>query len=139
MTTDTTPVVPLPVHPWPLSPERLALLRDAKAAIDAQYGLEVRIVPVEAIPGSPGRTLCFGSPPPFVTEAVVIRAENAEAPESVRGALQFVLRAPEGAPATYSEADMLSMFLGVRVRELVDPFELGNAEHDWEMQKAAHR
>lgn len=122
--------VPLSVYPWPIPPERDVLMRAAKAALDLDFQIE----PVEALPGGPGAVLAFGEVPPFVAEVVLIRGENVGNPESVKGAMAAAL-SPYSTP-TFTEGDMLSMFLGVKVRELTDPFDLDNHEHAFELQRA---
>lgn len=111
------PVV-VPVHPWPLTPERDALLRQAKASLD----LDVLMRPVEAVPESPGRVLSFGGRPPFAHCYAPIRPENVDKVESIAGALRFCLTQPEGAP--FDEAAWFSEVMGGEVRFLgVEEYE----------------
>lgn len=94
-------VVPLPVWPHGLTPERDLLLRRAKR----ELGLDFCILPCPAVPASPGRVLAFGSLPDFLCEAVLIRPENTERYESVLAALRFTLTAPAGTPGAFDEGD----------------------------------
>ncbi|MGO2150824.1 MAG: hypothetical protein ACTH32_06440 [Microbacterium gubbeenense] len=91
--------------------ERLSALKEAKARIGVPY----KIVPVRAVPGSPGRILCWGRPAPFYTESVVIAAENALNVESVTNALRFLLEAPAGAQGSVTEEDWMEAVVGCPV------------------------
>ncbi|UOE45908.1 hypothetical protein [Agromyces larvae] len=108
--------IPIPVHPWPLTPERLALLKQAKAAIDVPF----KIVPVESVPGSPGNVLAFGELPPHLCSVALIRPENVDNPASVLAALRAVLTSADG---LFDEADYLAALLP-GTREVTDPLEL---------------
>jgi hypothetical protein len=80
-------LVPIPVYPWPLQIEREALIRAAKASLNA----DVQIRLVEFIPGSPVRVLAFGARPPHVTRWAPIRLENVDSVGSIAAALSFIL------------------------------------------------
>lgn len=99
---------PLPIHPWPLSDDRLALLKLAKASL----GLPYQIVPVEAVHGSPGRVLCFGERPPFVCKTAPIQAQNVNELPSITAAMKFAL---EDRSDRFDEADWLSGVMGCNV------------------------
>jgi hypothetical protein len=101
-------VRPLPVHPYPLTAAQESTLRQAKAELDLPYLVQV----VPAVPGSPGRMLCFGEPAPFYTESVVIRPENVERLESVKAALDFMLNAPAGAAGSFTEEMWMQAMFG---------------------------
>ncbi|WP_054681209.1 hypothetical protein [Microbacterium sp. No. 7] len=100
--------IPLPVHPWPLSAERLAILKAAKALIDTP----IRVIPVEAAYGTPGRVLCLGDWPPFLCDFAPVRPENVDSIESVAAALRFVLG---GGEARWGDEQLLSKWMGVAV------------------------
>jgi len=104
-------MAPLPVHPWPISAERMALLREAKTQLDT----DLKVLPVEAVPGSEGRILAFGEVPPFFSETVLIRPENTEKVESVMRALEFWLTAPEGTEGSFTSEMWLAAAFGVPV------------------------
>ena len=101
--------IPLRIHPWPLPEGRLDLLRKAKMMLQT----EIKVIPVEALPGSTGRVLAFGEPPPFFSESVLVR--NVDDVDSVRNALSFLLEAPDGADQLFTEEDWLSSVMGVPV------------------------
>ena len=114
-------IVPLPVHPWPLTPERDAILRAAKAALE----LDFLIRPVEAVLGSPGRILSFDGEPPFYCTYAPIRPENANNVTSVAAAMKHCLLGdPESEPFGH-EAWMKSIFgEGTRL-VAIEPYEGG--------------
>lgn len=100
-------VLPLPTWPWPLAPERAALLRAAKAELN----LDFKMIHVPAVPASPGRVLAWGELPPHLCEAVLIRPENTERYESVLRALHFTLTAPPGTPGSFDQGDYVKALL----------------------------
>ena len=104
-------VFPVAVYPWPLSAERDALLRRAKAALNIQ----LKIFPTPAVPGSPGRVLAFGAVPPWFAESVLIAPENTGSEESVSNALSFLLTAPPGAPGSFTGEMWLSAVMKCKV------------------------
>jgi hypothetical protein len=108
--------LPLPCFPWPLSDARLALLKAAKASLDSP----LKIVPVEAAYGSPGRVLCFGETPDWLCATAPIRPENVDSVTSIAGALNLCLGELEGwAPSEqFSEAWLLGKWLGGEVRKV---------------------
>jgi hypothetical protein len=106
-------VRPLPIFPsTPLTPQRDALLRAAKASLDLPF----KILPSPAAPAGPARVLAFGVVPDFMCEFVYIRAENVDRLESVRGALEACLTAPAGHPGVITEEQWMSAVMGVEVR-----------------------
>lgn len=112
MCTQMSDPTPLPVWPWPLSPERLALLKEAKAQIDT----DVRIYPAPAEAGSPGRILAFGEVAPVCAEQILIRPENTESIDSIRNALMCWIDPPAGFVPTVTEDAWLSAVMGCDVR-----------------------
>lgn len=111
--------IPLPIFPWPMSPEREALVREAYNAT----GTHVSIIPCPAVPESPGRVLAFGQIPDFVCETVLIRAENVDNVDSIRRALDFTLHTPMvpgGTPGTFTHAMWLSAVMGCEVKFLYE-------------------
>lgn len=110
--------IPVPVHPWPLSDARLAVLKAAKASLGLPYLIE----PVESVPGSPGRVLCFGERPAWMTARAPIRPANVNNVDSVAAALRFALEAHND--PRFDEADWLSEVMGCEVRLVgVEPHE----------------
>lgn len=102
--------LPLPVYPWPLSDERMELLKQAKARIDTP----IRVVPVEAAYGSPGRVLSFGATPPFICKSAPIAAQNVDNVDSIERALRFFLD-PWADERMFGEEHWLSNMLGCDV------------------------
>lgn len=99
---------PLPVWPWPMSDVRTALLSFAEASL----GLPYVIQPVQAVPGSPGRILCFGTVQPWLAPYAPILPENVDKVESIAAALRFCL---EDSSARFDDAAWLSRAMGVPV------------------------
>lgn len=102
--------MPLPVFPWPISEARMGLLKAAKARIDTP----IRVVPVEAVYGSPGRVLTFGLTPPFICKTAPIAPQNVESVDSVERALRFWLN-PFSDERQFAEDHWLSNVLGCDV------------------------
>lgn len=105
-----TAPVPLQIHPWPMSPERLELVKRAKASL----ALPITVQPVHADPGVGGRVLAFGEPPAHVCSAVLIPEEYVGRVEAVTEALRQVLTVPAGVVKTIEPDDYLSVLLGAR-------------------------
>ena len=129
MQVDQRPSFPLHVHPWPLSPERMALLKAAKASLT---DVDILVVPHEAIYGVATRILAFGERPPFICNYALIAPENVDNVQSIANALQFVLTAPPEA-APFDHAHWLSDVFGVPVTQVTDPFRLEAMDHEREM------
>lgn len=106
-----TETLPLPVWPWPMSAERMDLLRQAKARIDTP----IRVVPVSAAYGSPGRILAFGVVPDFVCKVVPIRPVNVDNVDSIEAALRWWLD-PWSDERQFDEAWLLSQWMGCDVQ-----------------------
>lgn len=105
--TDAT--VPLSVHPWPLSDDRMELLKQAKASL----GLDYKILPKEPVYGAPGRVLCFGATPTaFLAKTAPIRPENVNDVASIAKALKFAL---EDDGDRFDEAWLLSVWAGCEI------------------------
>lgn len=121
--------IPLPVTPWPLTSERLALLQAAKARIDT----DTKIIPVEAHQGSPGRIFAWGVRPGWYCKVVPIAAENESNVDSIEAALRFWLN-PWDDGKKFSEEWWLSQVFGCEVREVTDPFTLSALEVEQEIQ-----
>lgn len=131
----TSPMV-LPVYPWPMSDERLELVKQAKAALELPY----KIMPAPAVPGSPGRVLCFGRPAPFYTESVVVGADNVDKLDSVKAALEFTLEAPAGTSGSFTEQMWLSAVMGceVTLEYELSKHDLEDERIEKEIARAAH-
>ena len=119
-------VIPLPIFPYPLTPERYALIGQALSTIALPYQLQ----PAPGVPGSPGRILCFGRPAPFYGESVVVRPENVDNVDSIRRALEFLLKAPAGTPGSFTEEMFMEAIFGpgTRVIAELDEFDLREEE-----------
>lgn len=114
-----TPLV-LPIHPWPVSDERMALLREAKERIDTP----VKILPARAAYGSPGRVLCFGEVPSFLTKTIPIRPENVDNIDSIEAALRAWLD-PWFPEDRYAEEFLLGYWMGADVKQVGVEDEFG--------------
>lgn len=109
-------VRPLPVWPYPLTAGRAAALKAAKLSMELPY----LIVPVPAVPASPGRVLMFGEIPPHVCEGVLIAPDGTEDEERVRAAFEFLLQAPPHAPGLITNEMWLSAVMGMGVKFLYE-------------------
>lgn len=114
--------IPLPVFPWPISEARMALLKEAKARID----IPIRVVPVEAAYGSPGRVLAFGLTPPFICKTAPIAPQNVQNVDSIENALRFWL-SPWSDERLFDEAHWLSNVMGCDVTLVAEEDETGKA------------
>lgn len=103
-------IVPVPVHPWPVPPEREALIRAAKISLDT----DVKIRLVAPDPGVPTRVLAFGERPKHFCRWAPIRPGNTESVASIAAALRFVLEGD--ADERWGEAAWLSDVMGCDVR-----------------------
>lgn len=75
---------PLPIYPSVPSGDTLAALKSAKQQIpDAPL-----VQPVKAVPGSPGRILAIGSPPPWLCDYALVGEPT---PERLKPALEWAL------------------------------------------------
>lgn len=105
--------IPLPMHPWPPSPERMALLQQAKARIDSP----IKVIPVEAGYGSPGRVLCFGGVPPFLCKTIPIQPQNVDNVDSIEAALRAWLD-PWFPADRFAEEFLLGVWMGAEVKQV---------------------
>lgn len=103
--------IPLPVFPFPMSAERTQLLQQAKAHIDTP----IKVLPVQAAYGSPGRVLCFGSLPPFVAKTIPISPANVDNVDSIEAALRAWLD-PFADLKRFDEAFQLGYWMGAEVK-----------------------
>lgn len=104
--------LPLPIFPWPMTPEQSALVREAKLRI-----AEAPVVqPVPANPGEPGRVLGLGAFPPFVCELAYV--PNPTSVDEIENRLRWLLL-DQGAPG-FGVKDYLSSIFGAEVKEVVD-------------------
>ncbi|MBT2484837.1 MULTISPECIES: hypothetical protein [unclassified Microbacterium] len=117
--------MPLPVYPWPISEARMALLREAKARID----IPIRVVPVEAAHGSPGRVLCFGLTPPFMCKTAPIAPQNVLSVDSIENALRFWLN-PFSDERQFDEAHWMSNVMGCDVTLVAEEDHTGKVRFD---------
>lgn len=114
--------LPIPVHPWPMSLERLELLKAAKASLNS----EIKIIPVESAPGSPGRVLCFGEmPPDYPADGLApIAPQNVDKVDSIAAALAFWLN-PWSDSRQYAAEFWLGAVMGCEVRYSHDEDDTG--------------
>lgn len=112
--------MPLPVWPWPMSPERDALMREAKSRIDTP----IKIAPVQAMYGSPGRVLCFGSLPPFLCKSLPISPANVDNVDSIERALRDWLD-PWSDLRQFDEAFQLGYWMGCSIQLVHEEDEHG--------------
>lgn len=110
-------VVPLAIHPWPLPPERLDLLKQAKATLS---DIDVKVYPTEAVVSAGVRVLSFAGRPPFVCSYAPV--ENPLDVASIASALRLVLTTPAGAPP-FDEAAWLTEVCGVPIN-LIETSEI---------------
>jgi hypothetical protein len=95
-----------------MAPERMELLKQAKARIDTG----VKIIPVAAAYGSPGRVLCFGSLPDFMCRVVPIRPENVDNIDSIEAALRAWF-SPFAIPDTqWAEEFLLGAWMNAEIK-----------------------
>lgn len=107
-------VRPLPIYPWPVDPAALELVKRAKAELETQF----KVVPVRALPGSPGRMLALGVKPNFVCDyAPVVDPSNYT---SVKNALSWVLDETQDVERGVTVLDCLKEIFGPQTRELDD-------------------
>ena len=107
-------MIPVPIHPWPPTPADLELLKAVKATLDLPY----KIVPVEALPGSPGRVLAFREDTPLLVDSAVVTDPGNTA--ALQTALSWVLD-PTAVDARASLViDKLRGVFGPDVEEVLD-------------------
>lgn len=103
-------LVPLPVYP-PLTPERLELLKMAKASLN----LDVKIVPVDFNAGGDQRVLAWERPD-HICRWAPIRPENAASVPSIAAAMRFILEEdPNNPDPRWGFEDWMSEVMGVPV------------------------
>lgn len=104
---------PQAVYPWPISPEREALIRQAKASLNSPQKIEL----VPAAYGSPGRVLAFETPT-FLCSYAPIRPENADKVQSIAAALRYILDETEPArpDSQWSDEALLSSWFKAPVK-----------------------
>lgn len=107
-----TDITPLQVHPWPMGDERFERLREAKASL----GLELKVLPTEAVPGLHARVLAFESLPPWVCDAALV-PDDRDVAQMAR-ALDWVLTAPPDDTRGFMATDWLGAVLGGEVKDL---------------------
>ena len=112
--------LPLPVHPWPMDARRFALLAQAKARINTS----IKVIPVEAAYGSPGRVLCFGRLPGFMCKMIPIAPQNVDNVDSIEKALRAFLD-PWFPETEFAEDFWLGAVMGAEVKHLYDEDENG--------------
>lgn len=102
--------LPLPVWPWPMSAERMQLLQQAKSRIETP----IKVMPVPAYYGAPGRVLCFGALPSFMAKTIPIAPANVNNVDSIEKALRAWLD-PWADLRQFDEAFQLGYWMGCDV------------------------
>lgn len=108
----TTGAHPLPLWPWPLAPE----IEDLTKRAFVSLGLPFSVIPVQAVPGEPGRILALGALPPFLCDCDPVADPTNF--ESVRNAMRVTLTGPQGEDRGYLILDYLRSIFGPETREL---------------------
>lgn len=103
--------LPLPTFPWPLSIERIELIKAAKSRIDTP----IKIIPVQPGPLSNERVLCFGALPPFLCKTIPIAPANVDSVDSIEKALRAWLD-PWFPERQFAEEFTLGAWMGAEVR-----------------------
>lgn len=118
MTEQNEPLRPLPIL-WGQEPTDAdwAAVRAAKAAT----GYKGLVVPRQAVYGSPGVILAVGELPSWLCRFVYV--DNTNDAEKLTEALNVVLNDPED-PSVGTEADLLSRWMGVEVKEVEEEMVL---------------
>lgn len=78
-------LLPLPIFPYPVSKEDMDAIKAAKAAM----GVDFKVLPRPAVPGSPGRVLALREKPHWFTPYAPVG--HPERAESMIAALEWVL------------------------------------------------
>jgi len=104
----------LPVHPYPLTDAQLDALKQAKAQLDAELGLDYKIQPVRAAIGVPLTILAFEELPPFLCDVALIKPGWGV--ENVKNALKAVLSGDND--RLFGPLGYLRAILGEGVQEL---------------------
>jgi len=89
----------------------MTLLQQAKARIDTP----IKVAPVQAAYGSPGRVLCFGAIPQWLCKTVPIAPANVDSVDSIERALRAWLD-PWADLSQFDEAFQLGYWMGADVR-----------------------
>jgi hypothetical protein len=103
-------VIPLPVYPHKPVGADLELIKKAKANIKT----DIRIQPVDAVPGSPGRVLALRERPNFICEHAFIETPDEN---NIQAALEWVILGGEDKRGT-SVTMMLKEILGDGVKQI---------------------
>jgi hypothetical protein len=103
-------IVPLPVYPHKPVGGDLELIKKAKANIKT----DIRIQPVDAVPGSPGRVLALRERPNFICEHAFVEAPDEN---NIQAALEWIVLGGEDARGT-SVTMMLKEILGDGVKQV---------------------
>lgn len=98
--------IPIPIYPK-VTEAALSVLRAAKAQLDTQ----TKIVPVDALQGSPGPILALGVRPDWLTDYVFVKPDGVDDPDRVAKALAHWLNGGK----THDEAAWMSAVMGCGV------------------------
>jgi len=108
----------LNLWPYPLAPEDLELVKQAKAALD----LDVQLKPRGAVIGGEGRILALREPPPWITWDGYALVRDPENPGAMQAALRWAATS-ETDPRAVTQLGQLRGLLGGDVKEL-DPRQI---------------
>lgn len=106
----STPI-PLPIYPHKPVGDDLTLLKQAKALIPT----DKLIIPVDAVPGSPGRIIALREHPNWICDHAYVATPNLE---SIKAALEWALTDKEDPRATTILKTLTETF-GEGVKEIV--------------------
>lgn len=103
----------IPIAIWPNKPvgKDLEMLKEAKASIKT----DIKMIPVDAVPGSPGRILALRESPPFLCDHALVRNPSIE---SLTAALSYCLGLNDDPRAT-TVLKVLKEVFGEGTREIV--------------------
>lgn len=104
--------IPLPVYPHKPTGETLELLKRAKKRLN----LDVLVIPVDAVPGSPGRILALKESPSWLCDHALVKNPTEE---SLAAALEWVLTGKEDPRATTVIKKLTEIF-GDGVKEIIE-------------------
>lgn len=114
--------LPLPVFPYPIPPERMALMIEALRRINSP----IKVIPIAGGPMGKERVLCFGQLPPYLCRSIPISPANVDNVDSIEAALRIWLD-PFRDESRWNEDWWLSMVMGADVRYVYSEDGYGKA------------
>ena len=109
----------MPIAVWPNKPvlHDMEMLKKAKANIKT----DIKMIPVDAVPGSPGRILALRESPPFLCDHALVRNPTVE---SLTAALSYCLGLNDDPRAT-TVLKVLKEAFGEETREIANDSNAG--------------